>query len=72
MDRCLTDQPELQPVGDAGEHRSACWLPAAAIGLSEQAEDLRIQAVELGRSQRAAQIAEAIAAAPESEGSVIA
>ena len=72
MDRCLTDEPALIPVGDAGEHRSACWLPPAAIGLSGQAEALRTQAVELGRSQRAARVAQAIAAAPESEGSVIA
>ncbi len=72
MDRCLTDQPNLHPVGDAGEHRSACWLPAAAIGLTDDAERLRAQAVELGRTRRAAEVAEAIAAAPESEGSVIA
>jgi oligopeptide/dipeptide ABC transporter ATP-binding protein len=72
MDRCLTDQPELIPVGDAGEHRSACWLPTAAIGLTEHADNLRARAVELGRTQQAAQIAQAIAAAPESEGSVIA
>jgi oligopeptide/dipeptide ABC transporter ATP-binding protein len=72
MDRCLTDQPDLHPVGDAGEHRSACWLPAAAIGLTEAAEALRTQTVELGRTHRAAQIAQAIAAAPEAEGSVIA
>ena len=71
MDRCLTDQPDLHPVGDAGEHRSACWLPAAAIGLTDTAEDLRIQAVELGRTSRAAQVAQAIAAAPESARSVI-
>jgi len=72
MDRCLADEPGLLPVGDAGEHRSACWLPAAATGLTESAEAQRAQAVELGRSQRAAQIARAIAAAPEAEGSVIA
>ncbi len=72
MDRCLTAEPELHPVGDAGGHRSACWLPAAAIGLGDEAEDLRRQAVEHGRSGKAAKVAEAIAAAPESEGSVIA
>jgi len=72
MDRCLSAEPELHPVGDAGEHRSACWLPAAAIGLGDAAEDLRRQAVEQGRSGKAAKVAEAIAAAPESEGSVIA
>jgi hypothetical protein len=71
MDRCLTDEPDLYPVGDAGGHRSACWLPAAAVGNAAAAEELRVQAVELGRTSRAAQVAEAIAAAPESEGSVI-
>jgi len=72
MDRCLSEQPSLTPVGDAGEHRSACFLPAAAIGLTDEAEELRKHTVELGRTSAAAQVAEAIAAAPESEGSVIA
>jgi len=72
MDRCLTQQPDLEPVGQAGEHRSACWLPAAAIGLTAAAELQRTRAVEAGRTGRAAKIAEAIAAAPETEGSVIA
>jgi oligopeptide/dipeptide ABC transporter ATP-binding protein len=71
MDRCLTDQPELYPVGDGGEHRSACWLPAVAIGLTDAAEHQRTQAVELGRTSRSAQVAQAIAAAPESQGTVI-
>jgi len=71
MDRCLTDEPDLHPVGDAGGHQSACWLPVSALGPGAAAEDLRVQAVELGRTSRAAQVAEAIAAAPESEGSVI-
>jgi oligopeptide/dipeptide ABC transporter ATP-binding protein len=72
MDKCLTQQPELHAVGDAGEHRSACWLPAGAIGLSEQAEALRVRTVEEGRSDKSKKVAEEIAAAPESEGSVIA
>jgi oligopeptide/dipeptide ABC transporter ATP-binding protein len=72
MDRCLGEQPNLVAVGDAGEHRSACFLPAAAIGLSDEVEDLRKHTVELGRSGAATKVAEAIAAAPESEGSVIA
>jgi oligopeptide/dipeptide ABC transporter ATP-binding protein len=72
MDRCLSDQPNLTPVGDAGEHKSACFLPAGAIGLSDDAEATRKHTVELGRSGAAAKVAEAIAAAPESEGSVIA
>jgi peptide/nickel transport system ATP-binding protein len=72
MDRCLTDQPALTPVGDASEHRSACWLPASAVGSDREAEHTRRRAVEAGRSGEAIKIAEAIAAAPESEGSVIA
>jgi oligopeptide/dipeptide ABC transporter ATP-binding protein len=72
MDRCLVEQPPLNPVGDAGEHRSACFLPAAAIGLSDEVEAVRKRAVEMGRTDESAKVAEAIAAAPESEGSVIA
>jgi len=70
MDRCLSDQPSLIPVGDAGEHGSACWLPAAAIGLTDAVEAQRARAVELGRTDRSASIARAIAAAPEAAGSV--
>jgi oligopeptide/dipeptide ABC transporter ATP-binding protein len=72
MDRCLSDEPTLTPVGDAGEHRSACFLPAAAIGLTDEAEELRKHTVEMGRHGQSALVAEKIAAAPESEGSVIA
>src|SRR6266581_4591824 len=72
MDRCLSDQPGLVAVGDAGEHRSACWLPPAAIGLSGQAEELRKRAVEQGRKEAATRIAEEIAERPEAEGSVLA
>ena len=43
-----------------------------AIGLSDDAEALRKRTVEMGRSDEAAKVAEAIAAAPESQGSVIA
>jgi oligopeptide/dipeptide ABC transporter ATP-binding protein len=71
MDRCLTDQPRLAPVGD-GNHVSACWLPVTAIGLSAETEELRRRAVGQGRNEAAARIAEAIAESPESEGSVIA
>jgi oligopeptide/dipeptide ABC transporter ATP-binding protein len=72
MDRCLTDQPDLHPVGDASGHKSACWLPATAVGSDREAEDTRRRAVRAGRSGDAVKIAEAIAAAPESAGSVIA
>ena len=30
MDRCLTEEPDLRPVGEDGFHASACWLPTAA------------------------------------------
>jgi peptide/nickel transport system ATP-binding protein len=76
MDRCLTEQPKLTAVGgdasDAGDHRSACFLPAHATGSGADAEEIRRQAVAMGRGGEAAKVAEAIAAAPESEGSVIA
>ncbi len=72
MDRCLTEEPRLIPVGDAGAHRSACFLPSSAVGTSPQAEDARAQMVLEGRHGSARQIAEAIAERPESESSVIA
>jgi oligopeptide/dipeptide ABC transporter ATP-binding protein len=72
MDRCLTEQPDLIAVGATGQHRSACWLPVAAAGIEQDAEEIRRRAVEQGRHGAAAKVAEAIAAAPESEGSVIA
>jgi hypothetical protein len=72
MDKCLTDQPRLVPVSDDGRHLSACWLPATAAGLAGEAEELRRRAVERGRNEAAAKVAEAIAKRPESEGSVTA
>ncbi len=72
MDKCLTDEPSLTPVAQDGFHRSACWLPASAAGLSAEAEDQRRRTVGEGRSVAAAKIAEAIAKSPEAEGSVIA
>ena len=71
MDRCLTEEPALRPVGDDGFHVSACWLPAAAAGLTDTAEEIRRKTVRAERSDAAAEVAETIAAAPESEGSVI-
>jgi peptide/nickel transport system ATP-binding protein len=70
MDQCLTEEPGLRPVGDAAQHLSACWLPAAAAGLTEGAEELREQTVNEGRTGAAMEVAEAIAANP-AEGSVI-
>jgi oligopeptide/dipeptide ABC transporter ATP-binding protein len=72
MDRCLTEQPRLAPVGDGGNHVSACWLPVTAAGIAAETEALRRRAVEQGRHDAAAKIAEAIAERPEAEGSILA
>ena len=71
MDRCLTEEPDLRPVGEDGYHASACWLPTAAAGLGGQAEEIRIKTVRAERSEAAAEIAGEIASAPESQGSAI-
>ena len=67
MDRCLTEEPSLRPVGEDGFHSSACWLPTAAAGLGERAEEIRVKTVREERSEAPAGIAEGIAPAPESE-----
>ena len=72
MDKCLTDEPALVPVAEDGFHRSACWLPVSAAGLSAEAEEVRRRTVGEGRHEAAAKVAEAIAESPEAEGSVIA
>src|SRR5450631_3703887 len=66
MDRCLTEEPDLRPVGEDGFHASACGLPTAAAGLGDQAEEIRIKTVRAERSEAAAGIAEGIASAPAS------
>jgi peptide/nickel transport system ATP-binding protein len=71
MDKCLSEEPTLRVVGEDGYHSSACWLPTAAAGLTEQAEALRKETVRAGRTGAAVEVAEAIAASPEAEGSVI-
>jgi hypothetical protein len=63
MDRCRVDEPPLLPVGGpvggpaggpAGgrPHRSACWLPPAALGVSPEAERVRLLAIAEGRAAR--------------------
>jgi oligopeptide/dipeptide ABC transporter ATP-binding protein len=52
MDRCLVEEPPLRPVAD--QHRSACWLPDEAVGLSAEVEDLRGMAVDQGRKEASA------------------
>ncbi len=49
----------LHPVAEAGSHTSACWLPAAAAGLSAEAEELREQVVLAERGKEAAEVAAA-------------
>jgi oligopeptide/dipeptide ABC transporter ATP-binding protein len=74
MDRCLTEEPPLMAVGADGAHRSACWLPAAAAGLTGEAEEARLQVVESHRHGEAAEVAQAIADSVDSvdsEGSVL-
>ena len=41
MDICVRDQPDLTPVSDGVGHRSACWLPATAVGVGESADAAR-------------------------------
>ncbi len=72
MDRCLSEEPPLRAVAGDGDHRSSCWLPTSAAGVSDEAEELRRQTVAAGRTGAAAAVAEAIAESPEAEGSVIA
>jgi peptide/nickel transport system ATP-binding protein len=72
MDRCITGEPPLRAVAGGGAHQSACWLPAAAIGVGGEAEDLRGRAAAAGRTQEAARTAAATAASPDAERGVIA
>ncbi len=64
MDRCLTEEPELHQIRDFS-HVSACFLPAAAVGVGADAERLRAETVAEGRAGASVEVAEAIAAAPE-------
>jgi oligopeptide/dipeptide ABC transporter ATP-binding protein len=52
MDRCVVEEPPLRPVAD--RHRSACWLPDEAVGLSAEVENLRGMAVDQGRKEASA------------------
>jgi oligopeptide/dipeptide ABC transporter ATP-binding protein len=71
LDRCLIEEPPLRPLGQDTHHESACWLPVAAAGLSEQAEELRAEFVREGRGEAAAEVFEAeISGALGTEGSV--
>jgi oligopeptide/dipeptide ABC transporter ATP-binding protein len=64
MDRCITEEPSLHPVGTATDigvgHDSACWLPEAAVGLGSESEQLRVKTVGEGRVGAAKQIADRI------------
>ena len=47
MSVCRLDQPDLSPVSGSADHRSACWLPRDALGMSAEAERMRRQAAGL-------------------------
>jgi oligopeptide/dipeptide ABC transporter ATP-binding protein len=71
MDHCISETPPLTTLeGGVGGHRSACWLPRAALGLGADAEESRAEAVAAGRTDRAMAVAEASAATIEARGSV--
>ncbi len=71
MDQCISQTPPLITLeSEAGGHRSACWLPQAALGLGAKAEELRDGAVAAGRTDRARALAEASAATIEARWSV--
>jgi oligopeptide/dipeptide ABC transporter ATP-binding protein len=72
LDRCLTEEPALRPVGETGLHSSACWLPTEAAGLSAEAEELRAEAVLEQRGKEAAEVAAAAAAELSTSGDELA
>ena len=50
MDQCRVSEPGLLPVAGGLGHRSACWLPADAVGTGEAPERERQRAAEAGRA----------------------
>jgi oligopeptide/dipeptide ABC transporter ATP-binding protein len=57
MDRCRREESPLRPVTEEGGHTSACWLPVASAGLSDEAEELREEMVREGRTEGEGSIA---------------
>ena len=45
MSRCAAEEPPLLPVAGGNGHRSACWLPADAVGAAAAAQQARLAAV---------------------------
>jgi oligopeptide/dipeptide ABC transporter ATP-binding protein len=72
LDRCVTEEPGLRQIGKGFSHSSACWLPAGAAGLGDQAEEIREETVREGRSGAAVKVAETIAASPEGAQAIVA
>jgi oligopeptide/dipeptide ABC transporter ATP-binding protein len=72
MDRCIAEEPPLRAVGGGGAHRSACWLPTAATGVGDEAEDLRGRTAAASRTQEAAKATAAITESPDADRGVIA
>ena len=50
MDHCWVSEPGLRPVAGGVGHRSACWLPADAVGTGTAPERERLRAAEAGRA----------------------
>jgi peptide/nickel transport system ATP-binding protein len=50
MDQCRAAEPGLLPVAGGLGHRSACWLPADAVGTGEAPERERQLAAAAGRA----------------------
>jgi oligopeptide/dipeptide ABC transporter ATP-binding protein len=64
MDECVTNLPELLPVGGSDVHTSACWLPANLVGLDEKTEQGRLDAAAAGRGEKVNQVAATLAEQP--------
>jgi oligopeptide/dipeptide ABC transporter ATP-binding protein len=56
MDECVGDQPPLADIDFYAGHRSACWLPVEAVGMDEEADQTRMNAVEQHRGEAARQV----------------
>lgn len=56
MDRCVQEQPPQAEIDPAGTHRSACFLPAEAVGMGSDADAIRAAAVERGRGATAQEV----------------
>jgi peptide/nickel transport system ATP-binding protein len=70
MEECIDEQPPLVDIPGANAHRSACWLPADAVGLGPDADDRRAGYAKGHRGMRAARLPGVVAAREQLEGVV--